>query len=105
MTSLCVIATCLIVPITFLEVMIKPHVLRKGWEQVPPFLLLMVADGVLPCATWCCPQALMPLPPSPPSQCLHIWDLDVRGNHKGLWRLFRKKNHFLVVGVPASPYS
>lgn len=40
-----------------------------------------------------------------PPQCLHIWDLDVRGNHRGLWRLFRKKNHFLVVGVPASPYS
>nr|XP_033772478.1 protein O-linked-mannose beta-1,2-N-acetylglucosaminyltransferase 1 isoform X1 [Geotrypetes seraphini] len=39
------------------------------------------------------------------AKCLHIWDLDVRGNHKGLWRLFRKKNHLLVVGVPASPYS
>lgn len=44
-------------------------------------------------------------PPYPIYQCLHIWDLDVRGNHRGLWRLFRKKNHFLVVGVPASPYS
>ncbi|OWK04584.1 POMGNT1 [Cervus elaphus hippelaphus] len=39
------------------------------------------------------------------AKCLRIWDLDVRGNHRGLWRLFRKKNHFLVVGVPASPYS
>lgn len=39
------------------------------------------------------------------AKCLHVWDLDVRGNHKGLWRLFRKKNHILVVGVPASPYS
>uniref|UniRef100_A0A8C0VYS2 Protein O-linked-mannose beta-1,2-N-acetylglucosaminyltransferase n=1 Tax=Castor canadensis TaxID=51338 RepID=A0A8C0VYS2_CASCN len=39
------------------------------------------------------------------AKCLHIWDLDIRGNHQGLWRLFRKKNHFLVVGVPASPYS
>ena len=43
--------------------------------------------------------------PPHPHQCLHIWDLDVRGNHRGLWRLFRKRNHFLVVGVPASPYS
>ena len=34
-----------------------------------------------------------------------IWDLDVRGNHRGLWRLFQKKNHFLAVGVSASPYS
>uniref|UniRef100_A0A4W3I0J9 Protein O-linked-mannose beta-1,2-N-acetylglucosaminyltransferase n=1 Tax=Callorhinchus milii TaxID=7868 RepID=A0A4W3I0J9_CALMI len=39
------------------------------------------------------------------AKCLHIWDLDVRGNHKGMWRLFRKKNHLLVVGTPASPYS
>ncbi|OCT84958.1 hypothetical protein XELAEV_18023119mg [Xenopus laevis] len=39
------------------------------------------------------------------AKCLHIWDLDVRGNHKGLWRLFRKKNHFLVVGFPFSPYA
>ncbi|KAM7245952.1 hypothetical protein CapIbe_002250 [Capra ibex] len=30
------------------------------------------------------------------AKCLRIWDLDVRGNHRGLWRLFRKKNHFLV---------
>uniref|UniRef100_UPI00398E9439 protein O-linked-mannose beta-1,2-N-acetylglucosaminyltransferase 1 isoform X4 n=1 Tax=Pristiophorus japonicus TaxID=55135 RepID=UPI00398E9439 len=39
------------------------------------------------------------------AKCLHIWDLDVRGNHKGMWRLFRKKNHLLVVGTPSSPYS
>ena len=38
------------------------------------------------------------------AKCLRIWDLDVCGNHRGLWRLFQKKNHFLVVGVPASPY-
>ena len=37
-------------------------------------------------------------------QCLHVWDLDVRGNHQGLWRLFRKRNHVLVVAVPLSPY-
>ncbi|XP_072294892.1 protein O-linked-mannose beta-1,2-N-acetylglucosaminyltransferase 1 [Eucyclogobius newberryi] len=39
------------------------------------------------------------------AKCLHVWDLDVRGNHRGLWRLFRKKNHILVVAVPVSPYS
>lgn len=39
------------------------------------------------------------------AKCLHVWDLDVRGYHKGLWRLFRKKNHILVVAVPISPYS
>ncbi|XP_077450749.1 protein O-linked-mannose beta-1,2-N-acetylglucosaminyltransferase 1 isoform X2 [Stigmatopora argus] len=39
------------------------------------------------------------------AKCLHVWDLDVRGNHKGLWRLFKKKNHMLVVAVPISPYS
>ncbi|CAN9500824.1 unnamed protein product [Ophioblennius macclurei] len=39
------------------------------------------------------------------AKCLHTWDLDLRGNHRGLWRLFRKKNHVLVVAVPVSPYS
>nr|AAI29136.1 Zgc:158130 [Danio rerio] len=39
------------------------------------------------------------------AKCLHVWDLDVRGYHKGLWRLFRKKNHILVVAFPISPYS
>uniref|UniRef100_A0AAY4CQ38 Protein O-linked-mannose beta-1,2-N-acetylglucosaminyltransferase n=1 Tax=Denticeps clupeoides TaxID=299321 RepID=A0AAY4CQ38_9TELE len=39
------------------------------------------------------------------AKCLHVWDLDVRGYHKGLWRLFRKKNQVMVVAVPISPYS
>ncbi|KAM4574655.1 protein O-linked-mannose beta-1,2-N-acetylglucosaminyltransferase 1 [Fundulus diaphanus] len=39
------------------------------------------------------------------AKCLHVWDLDVRGYHRGLWRLFRKRNHILVVAVPISPYS
>uniref|UniRef100_A0AAY5E8Y6 Protein O-linked-mannose beta-1,2-N-acetylglucosaminyltransferase n=1 Tax=Electrophorus electricus TaxID=8005 RepID=A0AAY5E8Y6_ELEEL len=39
------------------------------------------------------------------AKCLHVWDLDVRGYHRGLWRLFRKKNHVLVVAVSVSPYS
>lgn len=38
-------------------------------------------------------------------QCLHVWDLDVRGYHRGLWRLFRKRNQVLVVAVPVSPYA
>ncbi|EDO45785.1 predicted protein [Nematostella vectensis] len=39
------------------------------------------------------------------SKCLHIWDLDVRGFHKSMWRLWLKGNHILIVGTPASPYS
>eukprot|EP00057_Strongylocentrotus_purpuratus_P023346 XP_011677820.1 PREDICTED: protein O-linked-mannose beta-1,2-N-acetylglucosaminyltransferase 1 [Strongylocentrotus purpuratus] len=39
------------------------------------------------------------------AKCFHIWDLDARGFHKALWRLFMKKNHIFIVGVPASPYS
>uniref|UniRef100_A0A8C9Y8K3 Protein O-linked-mannose beta-1,2-N-acetylglucosaminyltransferase n=1 Tax=Sander lucioperca TaxID=283035 RepID=A0A8C9Y8K3_SANLU len=39
------------------------------------------------------------------AKCLHVWDLDVRGYHRGMWRLFRKRNHVLVVAVPISPYS
>lgn len=36
--------------------------------------------------------------------CLRIWDLDARGFHKSMWRLWFKKNHVLVVGCPASEY-
>lgn len=39
------------------------------------------------------------------AKCFHIWDLDPRGYHKGVWRLFLNGNHLLVVGVPHSPYA
>ncbi|XP_072172735.1 protein O-linked-mannose beta-1,2-N-acetylglucosaminyltransferase 1-like [Diadema setosum] len=39
------------------------------------------------------------------AKCFHIWDLDARGFHKAMWRLFVKKNPVFIVGVPASPYS
>lgn len=39
------------------------------------------------------------------ARCLKIWDLDGRGFHKGLWRLFLNGHHLLVVQVPSSPYS
>lgn len=39
------------------------------------------------------------------SKCFHLWDLDVRGFHKSMWRIWLKGNHILIVGHPASPYS
>lgn len=39
------------------------------------------------------------------AKCFHLWDLDVRGFHKSMWRLFLKTNHILIIGTPASPYS
>ncbi|KAI8774128.1 protein O-linked-mannose beta-1,2-N-acetylglucosaminyltransferase 1 [Biomphalaria glabrata] len=39
------------------------------------------------------------------AKCLHLWDLDVRGFHKSMWRLFLKKYHIIIIGSPASPYS
>lgn len=39
------------------------------------------------------------------AKCWRIWDLDVRGQHNSMWRLFLSRRPFLVVGVPASPYS
>ncbi|XP_077980991.1 protein O-linked-mannose beta-1,2-N-acetylglucosaminyltransferase 1-like [Glandiceps talaboti] len=39
------------------------------------------------------------------AKCFHIWDLDVRGYHKSMWRMFMKKNALFIVGDPASPYS
>ncbi|CAH3198689.1 unnamed protein product, partial [Porites evermanni] len=38
------------------------------------------------------------------AKCLKIWDLDVRGFHKSMWRLWIKGSHVLIVGCPASPY-
>lgn len=39
------------------------------------------------------------------AKCFRIWDLDGRGYHKGMWRLFMKKNPLMVIGVPHSSYS
>lgn len=39
------------------------------------------------------------------SKCFHLWDLDVRGFHKSMWRIWLKENHILIIGYPASPYS
>ncbi|XP_033095653.1 protein O-linked-mannose beta-1,2-N-acetylglucosaminyltransferase 1-like isoform X1 [Anneissia japonica] len=39
------------------------------------------------------------------AKCFHIWDLDVRGFHKSMWRMFLKQNHVFIVGTPASPYA
>jgi len=39
------------------------------------------------------------------ARCFKIWDLDVRGFHNGMWRLWFKGNHIIFVGVPFSPYA
>ena len=38
------------------------------------------------------------------AKCFKIWDLDPRGFHKSLWRLWFNRNHVLIVGCPASPH-
>lgn len=38
------------------------------------------------------------------ARCFRIWDLEARGFHKSLWRMWIKGNHVLYVGCPASPY-
>lgn len=39
------------------------------------------------------------------ANCWRIWDLDARGQHKSMWRLFLQGRPVFVVGVPASPYA
>lgn len=39
------------------------------------------------------------------AKCLHVWDLDARGYHRGMWRLHYNGVHLLIIGVPYSPYS
>lgn len=70
------------------QVTVGVVVLRRS-RDVPPRPVLLV----------------LTLPSLWSPQCLHVWDLDVRGYHRGLWRLFRRRNHLLVVAVPISPYS
>ncbi|CAM9255842.1 unnamed protein product, partial [Lampetra fluviatilis] len=38
------------------------------------------------------------------AKCWGIWDLDLRGLHRGMWRLHHSTRHLMVVGVPHSPY-
>ena len=39
------------------------------------------------------------------AKCLHIWDLDARGYHRGMWRLHINHTPLFIVGAPYSPYS
>ena len=39
------------------------------------------------------------------AKCLHIWDLDARGFHKGMWTLRMEGQTVFVIGAPYSPYS
>ncbi|XP_065655773.1 protein O-linked-mannose beta-1,2-N-acetylglucosaminyltransferase 1 isoform X1 [Hydra vulgaris] len=38
------------------------------------------------------------------AKCFKLWDLDVRGFHKAMWRFFLKENSIFVVGMK-SPYA
>lgn len=37
------------------------------------------------------------------ARCFKLWDLDVRGFHKQMWRFWIKKNKLFVIGS-SSPY-
>ena len=39
------------------------------------------------------------------AKCFHIWDLDARGYHRGMWRMIYKGNPLFIVGVPFSDYA
>lgn len=39
------------------------------------------------------------------ARCLHIWDLDARGFHRGLWRMHYRGVPLFIVGVPFSDYA
>jgi beta-1,2-N-acetylglucosaminyltransferase len=39
------------------------------------------------------------------AKCLHVWDLDARGFHRGMWRLHLQGRPLFVIGAPHSPYS
>ena len=37
-------------------------------------------------------------------KCYKLWDLDVRGFHKQMWRFWLKENRIIVIGT-SSPYA
>lgn len=39
------------------------------------------------------------------ARCWRIWDLDARGQHNSMWRIFLGGKPYLIVGAPASPYA
>eukprot|EP00055_Hartaetosiga_balthica_P010437 m.44457 g.44457 ORF g.44457 m.44457 type:complete len:716 (+) comp7171_c0_seq2:129-2276(+) len=39
------------------------------------------------------------------AKCWKLWDLDVRGFHKGVWRFYLEERPMVVVGTPFSPFS
>ena len=39
------------------------------------------------------------------AKCFHIWDLDARGFHRGMWRMVYRGSPLFVVGVPYSDYA
>ena len=38
------------------------------------------------------------------AKCYKLWDLDVRGFHKQMWRFWLKENRVIVIGT-SSPYA
>ncbi|KAF0301476.1 Protein O-linked-mannose beta-1,2-N-acetylglucosaminyltransferase 1 [Amphibalanus amphitrite] len=43
-------------------------------------------------------------PETPDPECLGLWDLDVRGDHRGMWRFFINGNPVIAMGMPFSEY-
>ena len=39
------------------------------------------------------------------AKCLHVWDLDARGYHRGMWRMHYNGVPLFIIGAPFSPYS
>ena len=39
------------------------------------------------------------------AKCLHVWDLDARGYHRGMWRMHYNDIPLFIIGAPFSPYS
>lgn len=39
------------------------------------------------------------------AKCFRIWDLDARGNHRGMWRIIYRGAPLFFVGVPFSDYA
>ena len=71
-----------------------PSLPENGAEDVKANVLFISMNNAKDFGTW---LAL--------AKCLHVWDLDARGYHRGLWRLHLNQIPLFIIGAPFSPYS
>ncbi|KAK4300459.1 hypothetical protein Pmani_027344 [Petrolisthes manimaculis] len=86
---------------------VQPDVDLKGLDMLGPESYDVYLRGVVAKAAHMDGANANPCSTSflPRNSCLGLWNLDVRGHHRLLWRLKWKGTPLLIIAYPASPFS